>query len=310
MVILGIESSHDDTSISIVKDLEVKILLKISQIEIHKKYGGTIPEIASREHYQNFYVLLNEIQKKYDLKNVDYICYTEKPGLIGSLQMGKLFAHSLSKILKKPLIPIDHLEGHIYSVLLDNKIKIKYPCISLVASGGHTNLYLLKNENEKILIGKTLDDAVGEVFDKVARVLFNEFPGGPIIDKIFNKNIDKNFNIYKLNDPILKNNYDFSFSGYKTQIINTTKNISNLNKEYLATIFQKKVIDFIISKVKLAIKEFKPKTIILSGGVSANSYLRNEFIKIHKNSLLPHLEYTTDNGAMIASVLFKDKNVN
>lgn len=304
MIVLGIESSHDDTSLAIVENLNVKVYLKISQIEIHKKYGGTIPEIASREHYQNFYVLLEELKTKYDLNKIDYIAYTEKPGLIGALQMGQLFAHALSKALNKPLSPINHLDGHIYSVLLDNKNKITYPSIALVVSGGHTNLYLLKNKDEKILLGQTIDDAAGEVFDKVSRTLFNKFPGGPEIDKIFYENKNKNFSDYKLTNPKLENKYDFSFSGYKTQIINKVKN-ENINKELLAASFQKHIIDFIISKIKLAIDEYQPKSIILSGGVSANKYLREEFIKLHKNALIPDFEYSTDNGAMIAAVLFK-----
>lgn len=309
MKILGIESSHDDTSISLVENLDVIIHLKISQVDIHKKYGGTIPEIASREHYNNFYILLEELKKQFDLNDLDYISYTEEPGFIGALQMGKLFAHSLSKTLKKPLIPINHLDGHIYSVLLDNENKITYPAIALIASGGHTNLYLLNSKEDKKIIGQTIDDAVGEVFDKVSRILFNVFPGGPYIDQIFDSKFN-NAQMYKLNDAKLKNPFDFSFSGYKTQIFNMSKN-ENIDKELLACSFQKQVIDFIISKTKLAIEKFNPKTIILSGGVSANKYLRQEFLKLHKNALIPKLEYATDNGAMIAAAAFeKLKNKN
>ncbi len=299
MIVLGIESSHDDTSLSIIENNNVLIFLKISQIEIHKKYGGTVPEIASREHYQNFYVLLEELKKQFDLTKIDYIAYTEKPGLIGALQMGKLFANALSRSLNKPLIPVDHLEGHIFSVLLDSENKISYPSIALVVSGGHTNLYLLKNNKEKTLIGQTVDDAAGEVFDKVARVLYNEFPGGPKIDQVFCINKNKDLLSFKLNDPKLENKYDFSFSGYKTQIMNKSKDM-NLDKDLLATSFEKHVIDFIISKIKLAIQEFQPKSIILSGGVSANQYLREQFLKLHKNALIPNMKYSTDNGAMIA----------
>ena len=299
MIVLGIESSHDDTSLSIIENNNVLIFLKISQIEIHKKYGGTVPEIASREHYQNFYVLLEEMKKQFDLTKIDYIAYTEKPGLIGALQMGKLFANALSRSLNKPLIPVDHLEGHIFSVLLDSENKISYPSIALVVSGGHTNLYLLKNNKEKTLIGQTVDDAAGEVFDKVARVLYNEFPGGPKIDQVFCINKNKDLLSFKLNDPKLENKYDFSFSGYKTQIMNKSKD-ANLDKDLLATSFEKHVIDFIISKIKLAIQEFQPKSIILSGGVSANQYLREQFLKLHKNALIPNMKYSTDNGAMIA----------
>ncbi len=305
MRVLGIESSHDDTSIALIENYRVLVHLKISQIDIHKKYGGTIPEIASREHFQNFYVLLEELKSKTNLDDVDYITYTEKPGLIGALQMGKLFAHALSKSLNKPLIPVNHLEGHIFSVLLDSKEKISYPSIALVISGGHTNLYLLKSASDISLLGQTLDDAAGEVFDKVSRVLYDIFPGGPKIDEVFYKN--KNLSQYKLNEPKLENKYDFSFSGYKTQIINMAKKDQNINVDLLATSFEKSVVDFIIKKLKLAISEFKPKSIILSGGVSANKYLREEFLKLYKKALIPKMEYTTDNGAMIAAAFVAKK---
>lgn len=310
MIVLGIESSHDDTSLSIVENYKVIVYLKISQIETHRKYGGTVPEIASREHYKNFYILLEELKTEFDLNKIDLIAYTEQPGLIGALQMGKLFANSLSKTLNKPLIPINHLEGHIFSVLLDNKEKIKYPSLALVVSGGHTNLYFMKNKDEKELIGKTVDDAAGEVFDKVSRTLYNEFPGGPKIDHIFQQNKKNDFSQYKLTSPITSNKYDFSFSGYKTQIINIYNKEKNINKDLLATSFQKSVVDYIIKKIKKACDEFKPKTIILSGGVSANSYLRDEFLKIHKNCLIPTLEYSTDNGAMIAAAALVQKEKN
>lgn len=299
MKILGIESSHDDTSIALIENRKVLIFLKISQIDIHKKYGGTIPEIASREHFQNYYLLLEELKNKCDLSGIDYIAYTSKPGLIGSLQMGYLFAHSLSKILNKPLLPVNHLYGHIFSVLLDNDKEIKYPALALVVSGGHTNLYLLKSKTDKVLIGKTIDDAIGEVYDKVSRVLFDIFPGGPKIDEIFFKNREKINSDIKLTKPQTINKYDFSFSGYKTRVINLFRE-KKIDNETLATIFQKSVIDFLIGKVKLAIDEYKPNSIILSGGVSANKYLRQEFAKLHQNSFLPKIDYSTDNGAMIA----------
>ena len=306
MKILGIESSHDDTSIALIEDQQVLFFHKISQIDIHKKYGGTIPEIASREHFQNYYILLEEIKKEFDLNTIDAIAYTEKPGLIGSLQMGYLFAHALSKYLNKELIPINHLYGHIFSVLLDTNKNIEYPSIALVVSGGHTNLYLLNNSRDIQLIGQTQDDAAGEVYDKVARVLFNQFPGGPVIDQIFQDNRNKISTNIKLLNPKLEQELDFSFSGYKTQIMNLSKSDS-INKTELAYTFQKQTIDFIISKVKLAIAKYQPKSIILSGGVSANSYLREQFLKLHSNALIPSLKYSTDNGAMIAIAAYIQK---
>ncbi|MGL5732684.1 MAG: tRNA (adenosine(37)-N6)-threonylcarbamoyltransferase complex transferase subunit TsaD [Metamycoplasmataceae bacterium] len=306
MIFLGIESSHDDTSIGIVENGIILLNYKISQIDIHKQYGGTVPEIASREHVINFAILLDKLKKEFDLNKVDYIAYTEKPGLLGSLQMGYLFAHALSISLNKELIPVDHLEGHIYSVLLrnknDNEKVIVYPSLSLVVSGGHTSLFFHKNEYEFECIGKTLDDSLGEVFDKVARSLGFGFPGGQVIDDIFKNN--KHENLISLTTPKTKNKYDFSFSGLKTQVINIIHNSSqkqkSIDKNLIAYSFQKQSIDYLINVTKEAIKEYKPKTLILSGGVSANSYLRNEYIKLHKNTLIPMEGYSTDNGSMIA----------
>ncbi|MGL5205311.1 MAG: tRNA (adenosine(37)-N6)-threonylcarbamoyltransferase complex transferase subunit TsaD [Metamycoplasmataceae bacterium] len=307
MIFLGIESSHDDTSIGIVENGVILLNYQISQIDIHKQYGGTVPELASREHINNFAILLEKLKKEFDLNKVDYIAYTEKPGLLGSLQMGYLFAHALSISLNKELIPVDHLEGHIYSVLLRHKgeieKKIIYPSLSLVVSGGHTSLFLHKNELEFECIGKTLDDSLGEVFDKVARSLGFGFPGGQVIDDIFKNNRFEN--IIPLTTPKTKNKYDFSFSGLKTQVINIIHNSSQkqetIDKNWLAYSFQKQAIDYLVDVTKMAIKEYKPKTLILSGGVSANSYLRDEYIKLHKNTLIPIKGYSTDNGAMIAA---------
>lgn len=314
MIILGIESSHDDTSIAIVENNYVIFNYKISQVNVHKQYGGTVPEIASREHYNNFYILLSKILQNYNLNKVDYIAYTKKPGLIGCLQMGKIFAHALSKILKKPLIPVNHLDGHIFSVLLTNvkteKKEIKYPSIAFVVSGGHTNLYYLEDKKNKILIGQTLDDAAGEVFDKVARALNLGFPGGPVIDELFFQNRLKNLKKYHLTKPKLKTEFDFSFSGFKTQIINIIKNKENNEIDLIATLFEKTVIDYIVFVVKKAITKFKPKSLIISGGVSANKYLREQCLLLHSNTQLPLEEYTTDNGAMIAiaaMLLIKNK---
>ncbi len=307
MIYLGVESSHDDTAIGIIENGVILLNLKISQIDIHKKYGGTIPEIASREHIYNFAILLEELKNKFDLTKVNYIAYTEKPGLIGSLQIGYLFAHALSITLNKELIPINHLEGHIYSVLLRNKKEVKvkeiiYPALSLVVSGGHTSLFLHKNERTFDSIGQTLDDALGEVFDKIARSLGFGFPGGQVIDDIFGK---KDFNsLINITAPKTKSPFDFSFSGMKTQVINIIHNSVQKNKtldrELLAYSFQKQAIDYVISVTKKTIEVYKPLTLILSGGVSANSYLRSEFQKIHKNVLMPIKGFSTDNGSMIA----------
>ncbi|MGL6125079.1 MAG: tRNA (adenosine(37)-N6)-threonylcarbamoyltransferase complex transferase subunit TsaD [Metamycoplasmataceae bacterium] len=306
MIYLGIESSHDDTSIGIVENGIILLDYKISQIDIHKAYGGTIPEIASREHVNNFAILLDKLKKEFDLDKIDYIAYTKTPGLIGSLQMGYLFAHALSISLDKELIPINHLEGHIYSVLLrkqnEKEKSIIYPSLSLVVSGGHTSLFFNKNELELKCIGRTLDDSLGEVFDKIARNLGLGFPGGQVIDDIFQKNhYDK---LIDITIPKLKNKYDFSFSGMKTQVINIIHNSSqknnSINKNLLAYSFQKQAINYLIKVTKIAIEDYDPKTLILAGGVSANSYLRSEYSKLHKNTLIPIEGFSTDNGSMIA----------
>lgn len=305
MRVLGIESSHDDTSIALIDNNQVVCFLKISQTNIHQQYGGTIPELAARHHFHNYYYLLEKLKKTVNLQQIDYIAYSKEPGLIGSLQMGSLFSHALAKSLRKPIIQVNHLHGHIFSPLLDTNQQIKYPALALVVSGGHTNLYLLKSSQEKILIGQTLDDALGEVYDKVARVLFNVFPGGQYIDQVFQLHQDQKIEL-KLSDPKLDHPFDFSFSGYKTQIINLFHQ-QKIDQNQLAIAFQKQVIDFVISKMHLAILKYQPQSIILAGGVSANSYLRSEFMKLHPHSLIPLMKYTTDNGAMIAIAAIEEK---
>lgn len=312
MLILAVESSHDDTSIALVKNHQVIFNYQISQIDIHAQYGGTIPEIASREHYHNFYLLLNRVIKdhKTQLDLVDAIVYTSEPGLIGSLQMGKIFAHALSTALNKPIYPVNHLDGHIFSVLLTDeekfqKEKIKYPALALIVSGGHTNLYYLKSPVEKQLLGQTLDDALGEVFDKVGRTLELPFPAGPKIDALFQANQNINHFPVKFNWPKLKEKHHFSFSGFKTQVVNLVKKDPNLNTTSIAISFQKNVIDYVIQNVKDVINDYRINTLILGGGVSANSYLRSEFLKLFNNVLIPKLKYSTDNAAMIGVAYFE-----
>ena len=307
MLGLGIESSHDDTGIALIKDHQVIFNYQISQIALHQQYGGTIPELASREHYHNFYLLLNKIlneQKKW-LNQIDYIVYTKEPGLIGALQMGQIFAQALAQALNKPLQAINHLDGHIFSVLLhhenETKPEIIYPALALIVSGGHSNLYYLKSACQKELLGQTLDDAVGEVFDKVGRILNLDFPGGPQIDLLFQKHQKVDFQKFQFKWPQIKTSFDFSFSGFKTQALYWSQKEKQNNYYLIAVAFQKTVIDYLINQVKKVLNEQSVKTLILAGGVSANSYLRAEFLKLHHNVLLPKLTFATDNGAMIAS---------
>lgn len=314
MLVLAIESSHDDTSVALVENQQVIFNYQISQIATHAQYGGTIPEIASREHYHNFYLLLEQILNSYydQLKVVDAIVYTQEPGLIGALQMGQIFAHALAHSLNKPIYPINHLDGHIFSVLLTEKNqapkKIDYPALALIVSGGHTNLYYLESPRQKKLIGQTLDDALGEVFDKVGRTLNLAFPAGKQIDLIYQNQLDQKLDQLQFNVPKLKEKYHFSFSGFKTQAINLVQKEPDLDSHLIAATFQKNVIDYVIKVVKEALKDYPVKSLILGGGVSANSYLRSEFKKLADNVLLPESKYSTDNGAMIGAAYLAMKN--
>ncbi|WP_322941563.1 tRNA (adenosine(37)-N6)-threonylcarbamoyltransferase complex transferase subunit TsaD [Mycoplasmopsis canis] len=299
MLILGIETSHDDTSLALLEDGKVLDMWTISQIDIFKEFGGTIPELASREHVKNISIIQKIIQKKYDLTKISYIAYTKEPGLIGSLQIGFLFANALSISLNKSLIPINHLNGHFLSATITHKIT--FPALCLLVSGGHTQLIYSKDIDDISIIGETLDDAVGEAFDKISSKLGLGFPGGPIIDKLFN---EYNGEFIKLTKPKTENELDFSFSGLKTQVLNIVNQAQmknqKINKVQIATSFQRTAVDYLIYKTKLALDKYNVKTLVLGGGVSANKLLRSEFIKLHKNTIIPDLKYSTDNGAMIA----------
>lgn len=305
MVILGIETSCDETSIGIVKDGKKILSNKISsQILIHKEYGGVVPEIASRHHIKNISAILQESldEAKITLDEIDYIAVTYAPGLIGALLVGVSFAKGLAYGKKIPLIPVHHIKGHIYANFIENKVDL--PCISLVVSGGHTNIILIKENHEFINLGGTLDDAVGETYDKVARILGLGYPGGPVIDKMY---YEGNSSFLKIPTPKVEG-YNFSFSGIKTSVINYV-NKMNMKKEYfkpedLAASFQKKVVDILCDKVLKACEEKLVKNIVIAGGVAANSLLRKELknrgaekgVKVY----YPSLKLCTDNGAMIA----------
>ncbi|ALD66000.1 tRNA (adenosine(37)-N6)-threonylcarbamoyltransferase complex transferase subunit TsaD [Spiroplasma cantharicola] len=317
MRILAIESSCDEFSISIMDKGKVLSNVISSQIKEHSEFGGVIPELASRLHVENFHwVLLDSLQQSNSqLEDIDYISYTSNPGLIGSLIIGKLVAQTISTYLKKPLLDMNHIEGHIYGANIEQKFQ--YPVLALVVSGGHTQIQLLKESLSFELIGTTQDDAVGECYDKVARVLGFNYPGGPVIDKLAQNGNDKK---YKL--PISKNDdsYDFSFSGLKTASLNLINKLNQNNEEIIiedfCASFQKTAIDTLMIKFEKAIKEFKPNTITVVGGVSANQSIRSIFYKVGekyniKKVIIPDLKYCTDNAAMIAELtneyLVKDK---
>lgn len=314
MKILAFETSCDETSVAIVENGK-NVLSNIvsSQINIHKEYGGVVPEIASRHHIENILPVLDEAMEKADcqLKDIDYIAVTNTPGLIGSLLVGLMFAKSLSYANKIPLIPVNHIEGHIFSNFIENDIEL--PAISLIVSGGHTDLYYIEERNGKIavdLLGETLDDAVGESYDKIARILELPYPGGPEIEKISpgGKNI---LNIKKPNVE----GYNFSFSGIKTYITNYINKEkmkgNNINKEDIAKSFQEIVVEVLYDKVLKAVNKKSVNTLLVAGGVSANKRLRKKFEKLPENIKIyfPKMEYCTDNGAMIgAAAYYKLKN--
>ena len=304
--ILGIESSCDETSFSIVKNgVEEISTATSSQIDIHKLYGGVVPEIASRAHIKNITFVLEECLEKANMKMEDItaIAVTYGPGLIGSLLVGVECAKTLSFIYNKPLIPVHHISGHIYANNLVERLK--FPLIALVISGGHTELILMEKDYSFKKLGGTLDDAVGECYDKVGRVIGVDYPGGPVIDKLASIGEPT----YKLPIPLNDDSYNFSFSGLKSAVINLVHNENQknkeINKENLSRSFQDVVIESLTTKTMKALKEYKINNLILAGGVSANSGIRDRFKKLcEENNIhytFPSIKYSTDNAAMIAS---------
>lgn len=304
--ILGIESSCDETSASIVKNGRVDISTVISsQIDVHKNYGGVVPEIASRHHVKNITIVIEECLTRANMTmdDIDAIAITYGPGLIGSLLVGLEAAKTLAFVYNKPLIPIHHIAGHIYANSLEKEMS--FPLIALVVSGGHTELILMEDHYKFEKLGGTLDDAIGECYDKVARVINLEYPGGPKVDKL--AHIGKPS--YKLPVPLQDNSYNFSFSGLKSAVINLNhkfvQNGEEINKEDLAASFQHVAIESIISKTKKALVDNNIKNLIVAGGVAANQGLREEVEKLQKelnlNVTIPSMKYCTDNATMIAA---------
>ena len=304
--ILAIESSCDETACAIIdEDLNILSSVVTSQIDVHARFGGVIPEVASRMHVEQISTIIDEALNKANEKveNMDAIAYTIGPGLIGSLHVGGVAAKSLAFFYDKPLIGVHHLKGHIFiNELLE---PIEYPLMALVVSGGHTELVYIENENDFKIIGTTLDDAVGESYDKVARVIGLEYPGGPKIDKL-SKEGKKN---YELPSPKV-DGLNFSFSGLKNATLQLAKKIESrgeeLNQADLAYAFQERALDSLIKKAKLALEQYPCKMFVIAGGVAANSRLRekveNEITGVKK--ILPPLKYCTDNATMIGVAAF------
>ena len=310
ILILAIESSCDDTSIAILRNGKILANIVATQ-QIHVKYGGVVPELASRAHQQNIVPVMQEALNvaKVSLNEIDAIAYTQGPGLLGSLLVGASFAKGLALAINKPLINVHHMQGHILSHFIDLVNPPTFPFLCLTVSGGHTQIVLLKDYFEMTIIGETLDDAAGEAFDKSAKIIGLPYPGGPLIDKYAAIG-----NPLKYNFPTPKmEGYNFSFSGLKTNFLNFINKeqqkdsafITNNLADICASI-QFRIVKILIDKFEKAAQEHQVKHIGLAGGVAANSALRKAFETLaQKNNIQAHIppfEYCTDNAAMIAMV--------
>ncbi len=302
IIILGIESSCDETSVAVVKNgREVLSNVINTQISIHELYGGVVPEIASRNHVENISPVMKEALKEANIEidDVDGIACTYGPGLVGALLVGVSYAKALSYAANKPLIGVNHIQGHIAANYITYK-ELKPPFLTLLISGGNTQLVLVKDYTEFEILGKTRDDAVGEAFDKIARVIGLGYPGGPKMDKLAQEGTP-NIVLPKVHIDGL----DFSFSGLKTAIINLHHKAPDINKADLAASFEKDVAEILLENTKKAVKETNINKIALAGGVSANSYIRKAFKELEEKENIeiyyPELKLCTDNAAMIAS---------
>jgi N6-L-threonylcarbamoyladenine synthase len=307
--VLAIETSCDETSCSIIKNGYEEIgTVVLSQMDIHKIYGGVVPEIASRHHIENITLVLEELLNKCNMKikDLDAIGVTYGPGLIGSLLIGLQAAKTLSFVYNKPLIPVHHIAGHIYANRLEGELK--FPLIALVISGGHTEIIYMKEDYNFKKLGGTLDDAVGEAYDKVARVMNLPYPGGPLVDKLAQIGVHS----YELPTPLDDDTYNFSFSGLKSAVINLihneTQRGNKINNENLSRSFQDVIINILTKKTMRAVKEYNVKQLLIAGGVAANSDIRKKFIELSEQHnielLIPRIEYCTDNAAMIGSAAY------
>jgi len=311
VLILAVESSCDETSIALVENGR-KVLSNIvsSQIEIHKQFGGVVPEVASRNHIKNIngvlYEALEVAGKK--LEDVDAVAVTYGAGLIGALLVGVNFAKTLAYALKLPLIAVSHVHGHIGANYISHQ-ELKPPFLCLMVSGGHTALVNVKDYCKFELVGSTVDDSVGECFDKVARVLELSYPGGPNVDRL--AKIGEDVVKFNYKSP-LKNSFNFSFSGLKTAVVNYVHNKEqkgeNFSKENVACSFQELVVEELVEKTIRACQQHKQSKLVVAGGVGANSRLREELCtkcaEMHIKTFMPELKFCTDNAAMIGSIAY------
>lgn len=309
MIVLGIDTSCDDTSIALLEDgKKVVGSLISSQVDLHRPFGGIVPEIASRKHVELIDYIYEKILIDTHIKasDIDGVGVTNGPGLIGSILVGLSFAKGLALSLRKPLIPVNHIHAHAMSIFLENEVQ--FPFIALVVSGGHTIILLVKEIFEYKILGTTRDDAAGEAFDKIAKFLNIGYPGGSIIEEYSKKGI-KDY-VFFPRPMINEENYDFSFSGLKTSLINYIKNniVTNDNLKHILSSFQEAAFDVLTFKTIKASKDYNIKTIVVGGGVASNLRLREIFLEKGKKEgirvFFSSPQFCTDNGAMIALVAF------
>ncbi len=327
--ILAIETSCDETAAAVIEDgVFIRSNVVASQIDIHRRYGGVFPEVASRQHILAISTVIQDalIQARTGWNDLEAVAVTYGPGLAGSLLVGVNAAKGIALALRLPLIGVNHLEGHLYSNWLDvegngSPPKIKFPVLSLIVSGGHTELVLVRGHGDYEILGRTLDDAAGEAFDKVARILGIGYPGGPAIQKAAEGG---NPAAYKFPRAKLKDSYDFSFSGLKTAVLREVQKYTNVDKMHhpeksaqqqlplngmpaanIAASFQMAVVDVLVDKTKAAADQYAVKEILLAGGVSANSLLRNKMMgSAGRPVRVPPLYLCTDNAAMIGAAAY------
>lgn len=315
MIVLGIETSCDETSIGIIENNKI-IVNEIFSQKIHSEYGGVVPEIASRAHLQKILPLLKDALKKSSLKlkDIDLISATAGPGLIGALIVGYCFGNALSLSLDVPFVPVNHIDGHLYSVFLENE-EIDFPYLALLVSGGNTSLFLIEDFFKTKQLGNTLDDAAGEAFDKVGKLLGLKYPAGADIEKLAKEGLE---DFYQFPVADVSGKYDFSFSGLKTSVLrfiqkNFPNGIDDQSKKNLAASFQKAVIEALVSKTVLAANEFGIKKIAVVGGVASNRTLQKKLLERLPDDtkvFAPAPQLCTDNGAMIAFAGLKSYQTN
>ncbi len=307
MKTLGIETSCDETAIAIYDTKDGIIGESVhSQMDMHAKYGGVVPELASRDHCLKIVDVLEDALGNLSLDSIDQIAYTSGPGLLGALLIGESFAQGLSTALNIPLIPINHLEGHLMSPMMEFP-DIKMPFICLLVSGGHSMIVNVKDKGNYEIIGQSQDDAVGEAFDKVAKLLDLPYPGGPYIERLA---LEGRSNAFDFPRPMINSNdLNMSLSGLKTSVLYTVQKIPNITEEIksdIAASFQQAISDVLVAKIKKSIEMTGRKEVIIAGGVAANKFLRSEFKKLEESHNIkvyyPDLKYCGDNAAMIAFV--------